>query len=48
MIETTYAQAYTEVLEILKNLPEIEYNKIPKEKIKFYQENCDLSYQFIR
>jgi hypothetical protein len=47
MTETTYAQAYTEVLEILKNLPEVEYNKIPKEKIEFYKENCDLSYHFV-
>lgn len=47
MTETTYAQVYTEVLEILKNLPEVEYNKIPKEKIEFYKENCDLSYHFI-
>ena len=47
MTETTYAQAYTEVLEILKNLPEIECNKIPKEKIAFYQNNCDNSYNFV-
>jgi len=46
MTETTYAQAYTEVLEILKNLPEWEYNKIPRGKIEFYKNNCDPSYIF--
>jgi len=41
-----YAKAYKEVLEIIKYLPEEEYNKIPKEKIAFYQNNIDQEYEF--
>ena len=39
-------KAYKEVLEIIKHLPEEEYNKIPKEKIDFYKENMDKDYEF--
>ena len=42
----TYAQAYTEVLEILKYLPKSDYEKIPKKEIEFYKNNCDKEYQF--
>lgn len=41
-----YARAYVEVLEILKYLPENEYNKIPQEKIKFFEDNKDNTYSF--
>lgn len=44
MIDNTYAKAYTEVLEILKYLPSEEYERIPKEKIDFYRNNKDNSY----
>lgn len=42
----TYKRAYTEVLEIIKYLPAIEYAKIPNDKIKFYKENMDKEYDF--
>lgn len=41
---STYAKAYTEVLEIIKYLSEEEYAKIPVEKINFYKNNNDKSY----
>lgn len=47
MINTIYAKAYTEVLEIIKHFPEEEYNKIPKEKIEFYKDNKDKDYVFV-
>lgn len=43
----TYEKAYTEILEILKYLPKEEYNKIPKEKIEFYEKNKDKDYKFV-
>jgi len=46
MINTIYAKAYTEVLEIIKYFPQEEYNKIPKEKIEFYENNMDKGYVF--
>ncbi len=47
MINTIYAKAYTEVLEIIKYFPEEEYNKIPKEKIEFYESNKNRDYVFV-
>ena len=47
MVNSTYAKAYKEVLEIIKYFPEEEYNKIPKEKIEFYEVNKDQNYQFV-
>ena len=41
-----YARAYTEVLEILSHFSEEEYEKIPKEKIDFYEKNKDKNYKF--
>ena len=41
-----YAKAYVEVLEIIKHLPKDEYNKIPKEKIIFYETNKDNNYKY--
>lgn len=46
MINSTYAKAYTEVLEIIKHFPEEEYAKIPVEKIEFYKNNMDKDYIF--
>lgn len=43
---STYTKAYTEVLEILKYLPEKERNKIPSDKIDFYKKNKDNNYKF--
>lgn len=41
-----YRKAYTEVLEMLAHLPKEEYNKIPKEKIDFFEANMDKDYDF--
>lgn len=46
MIKETYARAYTEVLEMLKYLPYEELNRIPKEKIDFFERNKDNYYKF--
>lgn len=47
MIDSTYAKAYKEVIEIIKYFPKKEYVKIPEEKIEFYQKNMDKNYNFI-
>ncbi len=41
---TTYACSYVEVLEILKKIPKTELDKIPKEKLEFYESNKDKNY----
>lgn len=46
MVNSIYAKAYTEVLEIIKYFPEEEFNKIPNEKIEFYKNNMDKNYKF--
>lgn len=43
----TYACSYVEVLEILKHISKEDYNKIPKEKIEFYEKNMDKNYVYI-
>ena len=44
---TTYEMAYVEVLAVLKNfLSELEFNKIPKERIDFFENNKDNNYHF--
>ena len=45
-MSSNYEKAYTEVLEIIKYLPKEEYEKISKEKIEFFEENCDKNYIF--
>ncbi len=46
MVGQKYARAYTEVLEIISLLPEEEVQKIPSERINFYQENRDTEYNY--
>lgn len=41
-----YAVAYKEVFEILKYIPNADYNKIPKEKIELYKKLKDKNYNF--
>lgn len=41
-----YSRNYTELLEILKHIPIDEYNKIPKQKIEFYEKYKDKSYKY--
>lgn len=45
-MDKRYARAYTEVLEILKHIPEEEYNVIPKTELQFYENNCDKNYKY--
>ena len=44
MTKDTYEMAYVEVLEVLKHLPQEEYDKIPKEKIEYYEKYQDPNY----
>ena len=48
MVSIEYANAYAEVLQILKNISIDEYNKVPKEKIelfeKYYNKKFDFKY----
>ena len=46
MITKEYAMAYTEVIEILKHVPDEDINKIPKEKLEFYKTNMDNEYNY--
>lgn len=46
MEDSRYANAYTEVLEVLGNLTREDYEKIPKKYIRFLEENCNDSYEF--
>lgn len=39
MVSLEYADAYSEVLEILNHISQGDYNKIPKEKITFFEIN---------
>lgn len=46
MNQTRYANAYTEVYEILSCLDEEEYSKIPKELIEVFEENRNYDYEY--
>lgn len=46
MENISYDRAYKEVLIIIKNLVEDDYKKIPKEYIKFFEDNCNDKYEF--
>ena len=41
-----YANAYSEVLEILKHISIEDYNKVPKKKIELFQTNANKNYKF--
>lgn len=45
-MESTFEKACTEVLEVLKYLPQDEYKKIPKSKIEFLESRKDINYEF--
>lgn len=47
MNTNTYECSYVEVLEILKHIPQEQYNKIPEEKILFYEKNMNKEYKYI-
>ena len=44
--KNNYAKAYTEVIEILKYIPEEDYEKIPKHIIKKMMTEMDVNYQY--
>ena len=46
MVDIKYANAYSEVIEILKYISKEEYNKIPKEKIELFELNANPDYHF--
>lgn len=46
MVDIQYANAYTEVLEILKYISQEDYNKVPKEKINMFEHNANREYIF--
>lgn len=46
MVNIKYANAYGEVLEILKYIPVEDYNKIPKNKIELFEINANNNYIF--
>lgn len=46
MVDIQYANAYTEVLETLKNISQEDYNKVPKEKINLFEQNANKEYIF--
>ena len=41
-----YANAYSEVLEILKNISKEDYEKLPSEKIDLFEKNANKNYNF--
>ena len=46
MIDIEHANAYCEVLEVLKNIEEEDYLKIPQEKIEVFKEFSNKEYDF--
>lgn len=42
-----YEEAYAEVIEVLNYIPINEYRKIPKQYIKFMEENCSEASSFV-
>lgn len=46
MINIEYANAYSEVLQILKYIPKSDYNKIPENKIELFKVNSNKEYKF--
>lgn len=46
MVNIEYANAYSEVLEILKHISIEDYNKVPKKKIELFQTNANSNHTF--
>ena len=46
LIDINHANAYSEVLEILRFIPIQEYNKIPKEKLEVFERFSNTEYKF--
>ncbi len=47
MVDVKYANAYSEILEILNYVSLEDYNKIPKNEIDFYKSNANKNHIFI-
>lgn len=47
MVDVKYANAYSEILEILNYVSLADYNKIPKNEIDFYKSNANKNHIFI-
>lgn len=45
-VNIEYANAYSEVLEVLNNMSKEDYNKIPKDMLEMFKTNCNNEYQF--
>lgn len=45
-VDIEYANAYTEVLEVMNHMSEEDYYKIPKDMIDMFRANCNNEYQF--
>lgn len=45
-MDTNYPKAYKEVVEILKNVPEEDVNKIPKDLLNMFNNKMDNEYEF--
>lgn len=45
-VSIEYANAYSEVLEVLNHMSKEDYDKIPKDMIDMFQINCNNEYQF--
>lgn len=46
MVDIKYANAYSEVLELLKYISKSDYEKVPKDMIKFFQDSHNAEYNF--
>ena len=46
MVDIEYANAYSEVLEILKYIPVKDFNKIPKNKMELFKTYANSKYSF--
>ena len=46
MVREEYANAYVEVLEVLKQLNKEDFNKIPKEYIEYLEKNANKYFSF--
>lgn len=46
MVNSEYAKAYTEVIEIFKYIPQEDIAKIPSDKIEFYKKHMDKEYKY--
>ncbi|MCL2382872.1 MAG: hypothetical protein FWC79_01555 [Oscillospiraceae bacterium] len=46
MVNSNYAKAYVEVLEVLKYVSKADFEKVSKDKIDFYKRHMDTSYEY--